>query len=415
MGERIVRDLVAAGILRVEDGNHGNDRPRPDEFDDDGVAFIRAADMTSGVVDFEGAGKINDVARSRIRKGVGAPGDVILSHKGTVGRVAVAPLDAPDYVCSPQTTFWRSLDHSVLDQIYLRYVLLSEPFQRQLSTLGGQTDMAPYVSLTDQRGMSIPVPPVEDQRSIAEVLGALDDKIAANDRIITTLLELANATFRQAAAGLQPSERKFIQLASVGGGGTPKTSIEEYWEGDIAWATPTDVTGLAAPYLRTTSRTITDAGLAACSSALYPAGSILMTSRATIGAFAIAQCPTAVNQGFIVVNANDPAYQWWLFHEMQDRVPEFLSHANGATFLELPRGKFKELAVRLPSEDVIVAFNDTVAPLHAAAAQLSLESERLAATRDELLPLLMSGKLRVRGIAQPESPRGGDDGADSSH
>ena len=107
MSREIVKDLVAQGVLRVEDGNHGNDRPRPDEFIADGVAFIRAADMTSGVVDFEGAGKINDVAVRRIRKGVGQPGDVILSHKGTVGRVAVAPLSAPDFVCSPQTTFWR--------------------------------------------------------------------------------------------------------------------------------------------------------------------------------------------------------------------------------------------------------------------------------------------------------------------
>ena len=87
MSREIVKDLVARGALRVEDGNHGNDRPRPDEFVADGVAFIRAADMTSGIVDFDGAGKISDVALHRIRKGIGLPGDVILSHKGTVGRV----------------------------------------------------------------------------------------------------------------------------------------------------------------------------------------------------------------------------------------------------------------------------------------------------------------------------------------
>lgn len=188
---RTVSDLIADGVLRVEDGNHGNDRPRPDEFVADGVAFIRAADMTSGVVDFRSAGRISAIAQRRIRKGIGAPGDVLLSHKGTVGRVASVPLDAPAFVCSPQTTFWRTLDERRLDRGYLRYMLKSEPFQRQLHMLGGQTDMAPYVSLTDQRSMTVEIPDLLEQRAIAEVLGALDDKIAANDQTVRSLEDLS--------------------------------------------------------------------------------------------------------------------------------------------------------------------------------------------------------------------------------
>src|SRR6266487_4319776 len=101
----VVADLQRDGILLVEDGNHGEYRPRPDEFVDAGVAFIRAADMDSGRVLFESASRINARARQRITKGIGAPGDVLLSHKGTVGKVALAPDDAPPFVCSPQTTF----------------------------------------------------------------------------------------------------------------------------------------------------------------------------------------------------------------------------------------------------------------------------------------------------------------------
>jgi type I restriction enzyme S subunit len=160
--------------------------------------------MTGGVVDFKRAGKINAEARRRIRKGVGAPGDVILSHKGTVGRVAVAPLDSPEYVCSPQTTFWRSLDHDVLDQRYLKYILQSANFQRQLATLGGQTDMAPYVSLTDQRSMELDLIPLAEQRAIAAVLGAIDDKIAVNERVLRASDDLARAMVaRDASDGVR--------------------------------------------------------------------------------------------------------------------------------------------------------------------------------------------------------------------
>lgn len=396
MTRHVVRDLVARGVLRVEDGNHGNDRPRPEEFVHEGTAFIRAADMTSGVVDFATAGKINDVALRRIRKGIGAPGDVILSHKGTVGRVAVAPLDSPNFVCSPQTTLWRALDTEVIDRRFLAYLMCSDDFQRQLAGLAGQTDMAPYASLTDQRSMTIDLPPIDRQRSIAEVLGALDDKIAANDSQITRIQHLADARFAKVRQGGETSRLTFADVALVGGGGTPSTGVEEYWGGAHLWATPTDVTSLDAPYLSRTRRTITDAGLAACSSPLYPAGSILMTSRATIGAFAIAQAPTAVNQGFIVVNANETVLQWWLFHEMRSRVAEFLTFANGATFLELPRGRFKSLEVPLPDRGVIEDFDLAVQPLHALAIALVEEKRRLARTRDELLPQLLAGNVRLR-------------------
>mgnify|MGYP000968290973 CR=1 FL=1 len=113
-----VMELQTAGVLLVEDGNHGEARPRADEFVDRGVAFIRAADMDNGRVVFETASKINSVARRRISKGIGAGGDVLLSHKGTVGKVAFVPDDAPEFVCSPQTTFWRVMARSSIGAIF---------------------------------------------------------------------------------------------------------------------------------------------------------------------------------------------------------------------------------------------------------------------------------------------------------
>ncbi|OHV63673.1 hypothetical protein BCD48_37875 [Pseudofrankia sp. BMG5.36] len=245
-------------------------------------------------------------------------------------------------------------------------------------------------------GLQVQTPEISEQRAIADVLGALDDKIAANDRALRLCVELSDAKFTQAVKNIKPGDRTFGDMAEVGGGGTPKTSVDEYWNGDIWWATPTDVTALAGPYLFSTSRTITPAGLSSCSSALYPKGSILMTSRATIGAFAVTQLPVAVNQGFIVVNARDSRYQHWLFHEMRARTSEFISHANGATFLELSRGKFKQFSVRVPRADIAHGFSREVGAIHAAAAQMTVESRKAAEARDELLPLLMSGKIRVR-------------------
>lgn len=198
------------------------------------------------------------------------------------------------------------------------------------------------------------------------------------------------------------SDRTFGEIAAVGGGGTPSTTVPEYWDGAVSWATPTDITALRGPYLSATARTITNKGLANCASALYPVGSILMTSRATIGAFALAKAPTAVNQGFIVVTPkNDDTY--WLFHEMRSRIDEFVAHANGATFLELSRGNFKRLRVRLAGDNATKDFEARVGPLHNSASTALDENRTLAATRDALLQALMSGRLRVADLDSADS------------
>lgn len=123
-----VQQLQAEGVLLVEDGNHGEYRPRRDEFSTGGVCFIRAADMADGRIEFETAARINEVALARIRKGIGRPGDILLSHKGTVGKLAAAPHNCEKFVCSPQTTFWRVLDNSKIERRFLYYFMKSNNF-----------------------------------------------------------------------------------------------------------------------------------------------------------------------------------------------------------------------------------------------------------------------------------------------
>ncbi|MGA4507259.1 restriction endonuclease subunit S [Propionibacteriaceae bacterium G1746] len=396
------RELQTRGILLVQDGNHGEYRPRSDEFALKGTPFIRAADVREIGIDFESCAKISNTALARIRKGIGRGDDVIITHKGTVGRVSYVPSGTPEFACSPQTTFWRSLDLRVLHPRFLHAVLRSPGFQAQLTTVAHATDMAPYASLTDQLRLRIPLPHLSEQRAIAEVLGALDDKIAANSALVRTALDLA-AALHESTLSEARIPTTYDEIATIGGGATPSTKVPAYWDGDVRWAAPSDVTALTSPYLEDTPRHITDAGLAACSSPLYPAGSILMTSRATIGAFAIPQEPTAVNQGFIVVQPNDPQTKWWIFHEMQRRVPEYVNRANGATFLELPRGVFRSMRLDVPPSSVMLEFDERARALHVSARESARESQTLAQLRDTLLPALMDGILRVKdAITQVE-------------
>lgn len=319
--------------------------------------------------------------------------DVVLTSEAPLGRPALVRTNEP--IALAQRVFGLRGRNGVLDSRFLYYALFTRRVQADL--LGRATGTTVVgIRQPSLKAVKIPAPDFANQQAIAEVLGALDDKIAANTKISQTSNYLASALFRSALSNAEFSNDTFADLAQVSGGGTPSTKNPDFWDGQVPWATPTDITGLAGPYLERTSRVISNAGLEACASVLYPEGSILMTSRATIGAFAIAQKPTAVNQGFIVVQPRDPELRYWLFHEMQSRVDEFVSLANGATFLELSRGNFKKFKVRQAPVAVMRKFNEQATTLHETARSALVENIALSETRDVLLPQLMSDKLRVK-------------------
>ena len=323
-------------------------------------------------------------------------GDLLLAREAPVGPVVQIPEE--ENVAPGQRTVLMRPKTSAASTRYLYYALAAPASQSALAEKAAGSTVA-HLNVADIRAFEFAwdFPPLRNQVLIADVLGALDDKIAANRRLATAALALASAHFERHRSRNGAEPVTYEAVAEVAGGGTPSTRVPEFWGGDILWTTPTDVTALEAPYLDQTDRTITEEGFNACASALHPAGTILMTSRATIGAFALARRPVAVNQGFIVANAKNPAAQWWLFHEMQTRVGDYVAHANGATFLELSRGRFKAMELEWPTDHAAFeGFAAMVEPLHERAYQAHAESRHLANLRDTLLPHLMSGRLTVR-------------------
>jgi type I restriction enzyme S subunit len=140
------------------------------------------------------------------------------------------------------------------------------------------------------------------------------------------------------------------QLADVLGGGTPDTGVIEFWEPpEIPWATPTDITGTEGNEIRITERSISTAGLK--QSTLVPENSVLMTSRATIGAAKINRVPMAINQGFAALCAKEGHSAEYLFHLLEILRPTLIRLGAGTTFLETSRREIRKVQVRVPDED----------------------------------------------------------------
>jgi type I restriction enzyme S subunit len=143
-------------------------------------------------------------------------------------------------------------------------------------------------------------------------------------------------------------QRKLGEVADIVGGGTPSTSVAEYWDGDIDWYSPTEIGG--SIYADNSNKRITQAGFQSCSATMLPAGrTVLFTSRAGIGDMAILRRPGCTNQGFqsLVVNdENDPYFIYSMGHLIKAYSEQ---HASGSTFLEISGKQLARMNTKMPS------------------------------------------------------------------
>ena len=198
-----VSALIDEKILVIGDGY----RAKNSELSSTGIPFARVGNIKDGF-QFLDADHFPVDQLNKVGEKISRPGDTVFTSKGTVGRFAFVTDDTPRFVYSPQLSFWRSLDSTVLEPRFLHYWMTAGEFYDQYKSVAGQTDMAEYVSLRDQRRMYITLPPVAKQRTIAHALGTLDDKIELNRRLNNTLEDMARALFKSWFVDFDPVRAK---------------------------------------------------------------------------------------------------------------------------------------------------------------------------------------------------------------
>ena len=360
------------------------------------------------------------------------PGDLLTGIIGTFGNLYLYGENDRFGIASAVAILRSRQDY--LFPRYLYYYVTSSAFQGiHQAFMGGSVQG--YTNLPTIRRLPIILPPLPEQKAIAAVLGALDDKIELNRRMNATLEAMARALFQSWFVDFDPVRAKLdgrkpsaidpdvaalfpdtFQEAEVGhipkgwtvqpvgevvdcvGGGTPSTAEPSYWVGGTHhWTTPKDFSALEAPILLDTDRKLTAAGIAKISSGLLPSGTLLLSSRAPVGYLAIAAIPVAINQGFIALKCNERASNFFMLNWCQTNMAEIESRATGTTFAEISKQNFRPIRVVLPSKELMSAFTAKVAPLYSKITANLHQSRTLATLRDTLLPKLLSGELSVAG------------------
>lgn len=242
------------------------------------------------------------------------------------------------------------------------------------------------------------LPSIDNQKRITSILSSLDDKIDLLHRENVTLEVMAETLFRQwfiEEAKEDWEEGKLDDILSVKGGTTPSTKESRFWNGNIAWTSPRDVTMLKGVYLFKTEKTITEDGLREISSGLLPKGTLLMSSRAPVGVLAISEIPVAVNQGYIAILDNKGYAKEFIYLWLKLNMDLVHSYSNGSTFMEISKSTFKSLELQIPSIKEVERFVNGIKPIFEKIRNNEKHIQTLIQTRDSLIPKLMSNEIVI--------------------
>jgi type I restriction enzyme S subunit len=330
---------------------------------------------------------------------VSGPG-IILGRKGSIGTVYFSskdffPIDTVYYVTP-------AVDE--VDLRYSYYLLKSLP----LKSLNSDAAV-PGLNREIAYSVEIKLPSISAQKSIVEVIANYDDLIENNKRRIALLEESARLLYREwfvhfrfpghehvkIIDGLPEGWRKTTvdDVVEVLSGGTPKTTVDAYWNGEIPFFTPKDATEY--PYVYSSEKHITEEGLSKCNSKLYPKKTLFITARGTVGKLNLAMVPMAMNQSCYALKSKGELSQEFLFYALKSSISEFKSRAGGAVFDAIVVKTFSKILINIPSLTLLEQFQLYVEAYLKQIENLILMNQKLTQARDILLPRLMNGDLAV--------------------
>ena len=288
------------------------------------------------------------------------------------------------------------------------------------------------------KNLSILLPPLPEQRRIAHILGTLDDKIENNRKTAKTLEAMAQAIFKSWFVDFDPVRAKmagesresickrlkltpeildlfpdrlvdselggipggwgvgsFADAVEIIGGGTPKTSVSDYWDGEIPWFSVVDTPGASDVFVVRTEKSITQAGLNGSSARMIATGTTIISARGTVGNLAIAGRDMTFNQSCYALQGKNGSGSYFVFLSAQRMVEHLKAMAHGSVFSTITRQTFEAVRAVSPPENVLQQFEKKAAILLDPILRNVNESSTLAQLRDTLLPKLISGELRV--------------------
>ena len=370
-------------LADIQTGPFGSQLHKED-YVEVGTPIVTVEHLGNRIFTEQNLPKVSDGDRKRLEKYLLSTGDIVFSRVGSVDRCSYVDEWHSGWMFSGRCL--RIRPSECINPLYLYYYFCLEEVRQFVRNIAVGATM-PSINTKLLGEVPVSVPSIQTQRRIAAILSSLDDKIELNNKINANLEQQAQAVFTAWFVKVKPSV-SFISLVRVFGGGTPRTSVAEFWEGGIPFFTPKDVHGV---YTFETEKSLTDEGLAHCNSCLFPINTVFVTARGTVGKLTLAGRPMAMNQSCYALLGQEGYGQYFVYHLAQRVITHLKHKATGAVFDAIVTRDFESEFVPDIKPSEAANFELKVKPLYEAILHNYEENCRLSALRDMLLQRLLSG------------------------
>ncbi|MEZ8803011.1 restriction endonuclease subunit S [Vibrio splendidus] len=363
------------------------------------------------------------------KKAVANRGDIVITHRGTLGQIAYVPDDSEfeEYVIS-QSQFRVRLKSDFINPVFFAYYFHTNEGQKRLLSFKSHVGVPALAQATTNfRQLDFPIRPKGEQDAIANVLESIDKKIELNNRIndelgvmMKTLYDYwfvqfdfpdANEKPYKAAGGKMVyndvlkreipegwSDGTLDNLGQIVGGSTPSTADKNnFSEEGSAWITPNDLSeNQRNKFVSKGAMGVTEQGIKSASLKKYPAGTVLLSSRAPIGYMAIARNALTTNQGFKSFVPSKGYPTEFVYFTVKNSLKAIMQYSSGSTFKEVSGTVLKTVKTILPPSELVEEFREKVENFFSKQDILEQENEQLKELRDWLLPMLMNGQVTIK-------------------
>lgn len=376
-----------------------------------GIPYIMTGDFDStNSIKYDTAKKISNDDYLKLSKRIKPEyGDIIFARYASVGAVRFVDTIRPflvSYSCAIIKPY-----NSVMGK-YLYYYLQSAEIQKQIE-IAINAGTQKNVGLHSLSNFLIYVPDEDSIDKIVEILSDTDCLISTLQKLIEKKKAIKQGTMQELLTGKKRlpgfsgewSKQQLGDICNIINGGTPSTSVAEFWNGKILWCTPTDITSCSTKYIYTTESKITESGLKASSATLLPKGALLLCSRATIGEVRIAGNAICTNQGFKSLVVHQNISNEWLYYMMHVLKSQMLEKAIGSTFLEISKKDLAELDIIVPEFTEQKAIAQVLSDMDSEMEQLEKKLAKYQQIKQGMMQELLTGRIRLVDADGKEKPK----------
>ena len=378
-----------------------------------GYPLIRTPNIGPGYFNLEGVHRISKAAYDkRNLRAVPQPNDLILAREAPAGNVAIIPEGAE--FCLGQRTVLIRPDASKVYPLFLNYYL-NAPEQRHKLLRNANGATVSHVNMPIIRNLLVDLPPVEEQKRIASILGAYDALIENNRKQIKLLEEAAQRLYKESFVDLRFPGHEDVEIdpetglpkgwitrsieqlcLRVQSGSTPSRKNANFWNrNDHKWFKTAE---LEDHWLIQSEEHISQEALEETSVKVFPANSVLMAIYAspTLGRLGLLSESATFNQAALGFVADESLItKEWLFHKLLELRPKFNSIARGAGQQNISGEIVKKYEVIVPEADLILRYTNHARPMFEEMLRIQKLNSFLAEARDHLLPKLMEGEVEL--------------------